>query len=361
MIVGLVHGGAHNSSCWGLLVPELEALGHQVRLVDLPVDDPTAGPEEYVAAAVAAFDTGEPLVVVAHSLGAATALALEERLPLVGLILLCPAIPYSAEQAPDQPADLLLIPPEANPVGDDGMVHMSQADAIRYFYSACPPDVAAAAATRIRPQGLAGMVPPAELRQIRVPSVLVRTDADAAVGAPWSDWAALALTGRPAVVIAGDHSPFLSAPADLASTLDGIAAGWSARVVPESHRDLTRAMTATLSTLTPDGGIQVTAVAFHFDEATGRFQISLNDARRKARNLRRTPVATLFVVDPDNKYRTLEVRADVQMEPDPVFAFAAHAGARYGHDFHDHDAPGETRSKVTLHPRRIVATDLTPT
>lgn len=359
MILGLIHGGAHDSSCWSLLVPELEARGHRVRLVDLPVDDPTAGPEEYVAAAVSAFGTTEPVVVVAHSLGAATGLALEGRIPLAGLVLLCPAVPYSAEQAPDQPADLLLIPAEANPLGDDGMVHMSGADAIRYFYSACPPDVAAAAAARIRPQALAGMAPPAELRRIRVPSVLVRTDADAAVGTGWSDWAALALTGRPAIVVPGDHSPFLSGPAELAAVLDGFVADWEP-AVPESHRDLTRAMTATLSTIAPDGAIQVTAVAFHVDEATGHFQISLNDRRQKARNLRRNPVATLFVMDPDNKYRTLEVRADVEIEPDPDFAFAALAGARYGHDFHDLDGPGDTRSVVTFHPRRIVATDLTP-
>ncbi|GAA1518508.1 TIGR03618 family F420-dependent PPOX class oxidoreductase [Nocardioides humi] len=131
-------------------------------------------------------------------------------------------------------------------------------------------------------------------------------------------------------------------------------------VVPESHRDLTRLLTATLATTMPDGSIQVTAIAFHFDEESGLFQISLNDSRQKARNLRRDPSATLFVIDPENKYRTLEVRARALVEPDPDFAFAALAGARYGHDFHDLDGPGETRSKVTFVPRRIVATDLTP-
>lgn len=130
--------------------------------------------------------------------------------------------------------------------------------------------------------------------------------------------------------------------------------------VPASHLDLTKAMTATLSTIGPGGVPQVTAIAFHYDESDGLFRISLNDARQKARNLRRTPLATLFVIDPENRFRTLEVRADVKLEPDADFSFAAEAGAKYGHDFHDLDAPGETRSKVTFRPRRIVATDLTP-
>ncbi|TYL55482.1 F420-dependent oxidoreductase [Nocardioides sp. BGMRC 2183] len=131
-------------------------------------------------------------------------------------------------------------------------------------------------------------------------------------------------------------------------------------VVPESHRDLTRLLTASLATVMPDDSIQVTAIAFHFDEASGMFQISLNDVRQKARNLRRNPAATLFLIDPENKYRTLEVRAEARLEPDPDFRFAAFAGTRYGHDFHDLDAPGQTRSKVTFVPRRIVATDITP-
>lgn len=129
--------------------------------------------------------------------------------------------------------------------------------------------------------------------------------------------------------------------------------------VPDSHLDLTEAMTATLSTIGPDGTPQVTAIAFHYEAPDGLFQISLNDTRQKARNLRRTPLATLFIMDPENKYRTLEVRADVTMTPDADFAFAAKAGARYGHDFHDLDEPGETRSIVTFLPRRIRTIDLT--
>lgn len=110
-----------------------------------------------------------------------------------------------------------------------------------------------------------------------------------------------------------------------------------------------------LATNGPDGLPQVTAVAFHHDAQRDLVQISLNDTRQKTRNLRRDPRATLFILDPENPYRTLEIRAQVELEPDADFAFAALAGARYGQDFHRHDLPGETRSIVTLHPVRINA------
>jgi PPOX class probable F420-dependent enzyme len=129
---------------------------------------------------------------------------------------------------------------------------------------------------------------------------------------------------------------------------------------PASHRDLLDAATAILATVGPDGTPQVTAIAFSYDESDDLIRISLNDRRQKARNLRRQPRATLFILDPDNRFRTLEVRARAEVSPDPDFAFAKIAGSKYGKDFHDNDQPGETRSIVVFHPDRVVATDLTP-
>jgi PPOX class probable F420-dependent enzyme len=129
---------------------------------------------------------------------------------------------------------------------------------------------------------------------------------------------------------------------------------------PASHRDLLETSTAMLATIGPDGTPQVTAIAFTYYEADDLIKISLNDSRQKARNLRRNPRATLFILDPENRFRTLEVRARAELSPDPDFAFAKIAGGRYGKDFHDNDLPGQTRSIVVFHPERIVATDLTP-
>lgn len=129
-------------------------------------------------------------------------------------------------------------------------------------------------------------------------------------------------------------------------------------VVPESHRDLLDSHTAILATNGQHGGPQVTAVAFYHDKADDLVKLSLNDTRQKVRNLRRDPRATLFILDPDNRLRTLEIRAEADLIADPDFAFCATAGAKYNSDFHRHDQPGETRSQVVLHPVRVIATNL---
>jgi hypothetical protein len=99
-------------------------------------------------------------------------------------------------------------------------------------------------------------------------------------------------------------------------------------------------------------------VAFYHDKADDLVKLSLNDTRQKTKNLRRDPRATLFILDPANRLRTLEIRAEADLIPDPDFAFCATAGAKYNSDFHHHDQPGETRSQVVLRPTRVVATNL---
>jgi PPOX class probable F420-dependent enzyme len=131
-----------------------------------------------------------------------------------------------------------------------------------------------------------------------------------------------------------------------------------APVVPESHLDLLHADVAVLTTNGADGLPQVTAVCFLHSKEDGLIRLSLNDARQKTKNLRRDSKATLFILAPDNPYKTLELRGTVELTPDPDFAFAAEAGAKYNQDFRLHDQPGETRSVVTFHPSRINAINI---
>jgi PPOX class probable F420-dependent enzyme len=129
-------------------------------------------------------------------------------------------------------------------------------------------------------------------------------------------------------------------------------------VVPESHRHLLDTHTAILATNGLDGLPQVTAVAFYHDKADDLVKISLNDTRQKTRNMRRDPRVTLFILDPDNRLRTLEIRARAELIPDPDLEFCRTAGAKYHADFHRHDRAGETRSQVVLHPIKVNAADL---
>lgn len=120
-------------------------------------------------------------------------------------------------------------------------------------------------------------------------------------------------------------------------------------IIPESYRDLLAAPVAVLATLGPDGYPQVTATWFLLDD-DDTLKLSLNTTRRKVKNLAAHPECTLFILDPATPYRTLEIRARAELQPDPDFAFAARLGQKYGADVHANDQPGDTRVVVTLHP-----------
>ena len=124
-------------------------------------------------------------------------------------------------------------------------------------------------------------------------------------------------------------------------------------MVPESHQDLLAAPVAVLATVGADGFPQVTGLWFLRDD-DGLVRLSLNTTRRKVKNLRAHPECTLFILDPATPYRTVEIRARAEIQPDPDYAFAAKLGRKYGGvDLHERDQPGESRVVITLHPVKV--------
>ena len=123
--------------------------------------------------------------------------------------------------------------------------------------------------------------------------------------------------------------------------------------IPASHRDLLDADFLTLGTIGADGLPQLTEVWFLAED--GAVRISLNDSRRKMVNLRRNPGCSVLILDVGNPHRYVELRGTADIRPDDDLAFADRAGAKYGVDLRRMDAPGETRSVVTIVPSRIHA------
>lgn len=124
--------------------------------------------------------------------------------------------------------------------------------------------------------------------------------------------------------------------------------------IPPSHRDLLEApIPVALATVGPSGHPQVTAIWAFLDGDT--IVTSLAGVRQKLKNLRARPQATIFVIDPANPYRTLEVRGDVTIEPDPDLATLSLVLTAYGTDLASFPGPLEDRTKVTLRPTRVVA------
>lgn len=124
--------------------------------------------------------------------------------------------------------------------------------------------------------------------------------------------------------------------------------------VPESHRDLLQApLTATLTTIDGAGRPQSTAVWYLVDES-GRLKGSITSDRQKFKNLSGNANCVLFVIDPSNPYRTLEIRAVAELEADPRKATVAEFAAHYGVDEAALMRADEERYTVFFRPRRIV-------
>ncbi len=124
--------------------------------------------------------------------------------------------------------------------------------------------------------------------------------------------------------------------------------------IPSSHLDLLEApIPVSIATVGPTGHPQVTAI-WAFVEG-GNVVTSLAGVRQKLKNLEASPLATVFVIDPGNPYRTLEVRGEVTIEPDPELITLKRVLAAYGTDLDSFLGPLEDRTTVTLRPTHVVA------
>ncbi|MAT05716.1 MAG: PPOX class F420-dependent enzyme [Acidimicrobiaceae bacterium] len=123
--------------------------------------------------------------------------------------------------------------------------------------------------------------------------------------------------------------------------------------IPETHRDLIEARgVAVLSTVGSDGYPQSTALWYMVDGDVVR--TSLHRTRQKFFNMVQHPKATLFVLDPANPYRTLEIRADVTFDDDDDQSFLVRLLAHYGQTLETFPAPADNRVVLTLTPHHVV-------
>lgn len=232
----LIHGTGHGAWCWEALIPELQALGHGARAIDLPgaCGDPTPLAEvtlELYAEAVLRAARPGPVILVGHSAGGfpITLAAERDPAPIARLVYLCAYVPEPGKglvqmrsEAERQPL-LGAIQPN-----DDGMsISFDPDKAVAHLYQDCPPDVAAAAVARLCPQPVApqrtGITPGANYASVPRSYILCTKDnaidpghqAAMASGFPPEDIHEMAVS----------HSPFLSRPAALAAVLDRIARG----------------------------------------------------------------------------------------------------------------------------------------
>jgi pimeloyl-ACP methyl ester carboxylesterase len=214
----LLHGAWHDTSCWELLVPELQARGHDTITPALPLDDPSAGFADRARPAIDALaDVTGPVVIVGHSMSSAYAPLVAEERDGALLVHLCPRLGPFAEPpgAPTAPFRANLEFPPALP---DGTTVWDPDVAIASIYRRLPAERAHKLAERRVPMAM----PPDEFPlpgHPDVPTVLIYAADDEFFEPAWERFMARELLGIEPIEIGGGHFPMIEDPAGLAEVL----------------------------------------------------------------------------------------------------------------------------------------------
>lgn len=229
----LVHGAWHGSWCWTALRAELDAAGVPSTTVDLPsvVGGPGAteqgdGPSPLsglhddaavirAAAASVVEATGGPVVVVAHSYGAAP--AVEALTGLDGVAHLVVVTGFLLDDGESLLRSVGGTPPPWWLASADGST-WAVADPGSTFYNGCPPEVVEESVARLLPQSAASFAESLNSAAWHtVPTTYVIGEHDNAL--PPEAQEAMAQRAGAVHRLGSGHSPFLSDPAALARVI----------------------------------------------------------------------------------------------------------------------------------------------
>jgi pimeloyl-ACP methyl ester carboxylesterase len=193
---------------WHLVGPLLEAAGHGVVAVDLPIEDQDAGLEDYTQTVTAAVGDARHTIVVGHSLGGFTAPLVCDELHSDGLVYLSAMIPMPGETFGDwwtnTGHDRETIPEEA-------------------FFNLVLEDLAQQAADRERDQQGAWMARPWPGKRPDVPTLGILCRDDQFFPPSFTRRQIQDRVGSEPVEIPGGHYATLSHPDAVAAALNDFA------------------------------------------------------------------------------------------------------------------------------------------
>jgi pimeloyl-ACP methyl ester carboxylesterase len=232
----LVHGACHGGWCWEKVQPILESHGHKVCAPDLP----SLGKDPMPPANVTLADNvekisrlldkmEEPVVLVGHALGGVTIgqTAEARRRKIKALVYVCGLMPLSGtasrELTAGDPDMLFRRSREISPDGRTYSFARSQLPAM--FYEDVSPEDRYRAMERLRPQPIAISTTPVTLTEDRygsVPRWYIQCTHDNAIRIARQRAMVKALPCKVITMECG-HTPFYSAPEELAEHLETIA------------------------------------------------------------------------------------------------------------------------------------------
>lgn len=231
----LVHGAWHGAWAWEKVVPLLEEKGHEVEVFDLPGhgEDDTPVQEvslhAYTARVVEALDAGEePAVLVGHSMGGLPiTLAAGQRPEKVAKLVYLTAFLLEDGQTlldvAGADTEALVIPNLQ--FSEDRSSAVVREEVIRdAFYGDCPEEDARRAKERLVPQAAAPFATPITLHANfgEIPKVFIECTKDRAITIQTQRKMQTTSDNVEVITMETDHSPFYSAPEELADHLDGI-------------------------------------------------------------------------------------------------------------------------------------------
>jgi pimeloyl-ACP methyl ester carboxylesterase len=237
----LVHGGWHGAWCWERVSPLLHRAGHRVVAPDLPahgkdLTTPADRPvERYVPSVCEVVEAQpEPVILLGHSSGGMIISDVARQRPehvaalvYLAAFLLPPGVAPPAMMRDDTES---LLPASLVVDHQRKVVTVKQECATQVFYADCTDDVAAWAISLLTPEPL---IPPDltdapssavdEANGAAIARFYVECLQDRALGPATQRRMYTAIPCRKVYSLPTSHSPFLSAPDDLAACLLDIA------------------------------------------------------------------------------------------------------------------------------------------
>lgn len=235
----LVHGAWHGAWCWRKLIAELEALGHKPIAFDLPSHGEDRTPardvtlDDYVAKVVAELDASQDRVLlVGHSMGGIVITAAAEQRPqeIERLVYLTALLPRNRESLTDLEGrnPHPTVPPNMVPSSDQKTVTLKDESIIELFYHDCSPADQAYGKAHLSLQALEPVA-----RKVRttaenfgqIPRAYIECTKDKAISLALQRMMVEASPCDKVISLGTSHSPFFSAPKELAAALASLAEG----------------------------------------------------------------------------------------------------------------------------------------
>ncbi|WP_017652872.1 alpha/beta hydrolase [Fortiea contorta] len=241
----LVHGAFQGTWCWDLLIPYLEAQGHKIITMDLPIENPSATLSQFADVVIQALPkTDDDIILVGHSMaGTIIPLVAEavkvRQLVFVGALIPSPGISTldqfahrldshtlkSFNYQPKDPSQLeqFYNEPDMYEPASVGQDFSTAAVLMNFFFHDCQPDIAQWAISKSRSQqSMAYMLATNPLKALpKVEYKYIVCSNDRIISPTWSRYAARQRLGVDAIELACGHCPHLACPELLALALTG--------------------------------------------------------------------------------------------------------------------------------------------